>query len=98
MWSSVGRSIGTSSLITIGSQQCGNRPPVDCRSNSQIADRGRERTDNALPVEPVEAEITFDVAELTIEGAYPRWRPPRYVLTLFRDALPYIPGYEDNPG
>ena len=96
-----GRSIGTSSAVK------------DWQFISVAIDRGRIRAGatatlliqaenvppNALPVEPVEVAITFDIAELTIEGAVPRMRPPSLLRFnfLLRDAAQRpFPGYEDN--
>jgi len=96
-----GRSVGTSSpvkdwqLISVAI----DRGRLTAGATAKLLIQAENVPDNALPVEPVEVDITFDVAELTIEGAYPRLRPPSQIRfdLLLRDAAQRIfPGYEDD--
>ena len=98
-----GQSIGTSGaikdwqLISVAI----DRGRLSAGATAKLMIEAENVPDNALPVDPVEVDITFDVAELTIEGAYPRYRAPsllRFNL-LLRDAAQRIfPGYEDILG
>ncbi len=82
-------------------------PLKDWRSVSVAIDRGRITNQgaaakliitaenvpaNASPVEPVEVPVSVDIAELTIETAFPRMRPPSLMrlALLLRDSRQHV--------
>ncbi len=96
-----GQSVGTASpikdwqLISVAI----DRGRLTAGATATLTVSAENVPENALPVEPVVIEISFDVAELTIETAFPRLRPPSLLRfnMLLRDAAQRIfPGYEDD--